>query len=85
MCIRDRLSRYDSLSTYWNARPTNMLSDVRVDAGIGTAFTIRKWGVFDKAKPLTIRFDMPLFLNRPPFANPQYFNLRYVVGVSRCF
>ena len=80
-----QLSRYDSIATYWNARPTNMVSDIRVDAGIGAAFTIRKWGVFDKAKPLTIRFDMPLFLNRPPFANPQYFNLRYVVGVSRCF
>jgi hypothetical protein len=80
-----QLSRYDSLATYWNAKPTNMLSDVRVDAGIGVALTIRKWGVFDKAKPLTLRFDMPLFLNRPPYANPQYFDLRYVVGVSRCF
>ncbi len=80
-----QLSRYDSIATYWNARPTNMVSDLRIDAGVGAAFTIRKWGVFDKAKPLTIRFDMPLFLNRPPFANPQYFNLRYVVGISRCF
>lgn len=80
-----QLSRYDSLATYWNAKPTNMLSDVRVDAGLGIALTIRKWGVFDKAKPLTLRFDMPLFLNRPPYANPQYFNLRYVVGVSRSF
>ncbi|HTN16063.1 MAG TPA: hypothetical protein VL092_00170, partial [Chitinophagaceae bacterium] len=80
-----QLSRYDSLATYWNARPTNMLSDVRVDAGLGIALTIRKWGVFDKAKPLTLRFDMPLFLNRPPYDNPQYFNLRYVVGVSRSF
>lgn len=80
-----QLSRYDSIATYWNAKPTNMLSDVRVDAGLGLAFTIRKWGVFDKAKPLTLRFDMPFFLNRPPYANAQYFDLRYLVGVSRCF
>ncbi|MCC6186401.1 MAG: hypothetical protein IT256_04540, partial [Chitinophagaceae bacterium] len=80
-----QLSRYDSIATYWNAQPTNMMSDLRVDAGIGAAFTIRKWGAFDKAQPLTIRFDMPLFLNRPPYANPQFFNLRYVLGVSRCF
>lgn len=79
------LSRYDSIGAYWNTRPTTQLSDIRVDAGLGTAFTIRKWGVFDKAKPLTIRFDMPLFLNRPPYSNPQYVNFRYVLGVSRCF
>lgn len=79
------LSRFDNIASYWNARPTTMISDVRVDAGLGVALTVRKWGVFDKAKPLTLRFDMPLFLNRPPYANPQYFNFRYVVGVSRCF
>jgi hypothetical protein len=79
------LSQYNNISTYWNTTPTTMMSDVRVDAGLGTSFTIRKWGVFEKAKPLTIRFDMPLFLNRPPYANPQYFNFRYVVGISRCF
>lgn len=80
-----QLSRYDSLSNYWNAKPTNLLSDIRVDAGVGAAFTIRKWGPFEKAKPLTLRIDVPFFLNRPPFANPQYFNLRYVVGVNKCF
>lgn len=80
-----QLSRYDSISAYWDAQPTNMLSDIRLDAGVGVAFTIRKWGVFDKAKPLTLRFDMPLFLNRPPFANPQFFNFRYLIGISRSF
>lgn len=79
------LSKYDSLTTYYNIKPTNMYSDLRVDAGIGTAFTIRKWGPFEKAKPLTIRFDLPLFLNRPPFANPQFFNLRYLIGINRSF
>lgn len=79
------LSRYDKISEYWNARPTNMFSDLRADAGIGLAFTIRKWGVFDKAKPLTLRFDMPLLLNRPAYGDPQYFNFRYVVGINRCF
>lgn len=80
-----QLSRYKSVANYYDIEATNMASDLRIDAGIGAAFTIRKWGVFDKAKPLTIRFDMPLFINRPPYANPQYFNLRYVVGISRAF
>ena len=80
-----QLSRFDSIAAYWNVQATNMMSDIRIDVGIGAAFTIRKWGVFEKAKPLTLRFDMPLFLNRPPYANPQYFNFRYLIGISRCF
>lgn len=79
------LSRFNNLDEYWNATPTNMLSDIRVDAGLGAAFTIKKWWHFEKARPLTIRFDMPMLLNRPPYANPQYFNFRYVVGISRSF
>lgn len=64
-------------SIYW--------SDLHVDAGLGVAFTIKKWGVFDKAKPLTIRFDMPAFLNRPPYSNNQYATFRYVIGINRVF
>lgn len=79
------LSRISSLNDYYNNTPTDMWSDIRIDAGLGFAFTIKQWGVFEKAKPLTIRFDMPLFLNRPPYANPQYTNFRYVVGINRTF
>lgn len=79
------LSRYDSVSAYWNLRPSGLLSDIRVDAGVGAAFTIRRWFGLDKAKPLTLRIDVPLFLNRPPYANPQYFTPRYLVGINRCF
>lgn len=79
------LSSVPNLNEYWNAQPTTMWSDLRVDAGAGLAFTIKKWWFFDKAKPLTLRFDMPCFINRPPFANPQYAAFRYVVGVNRTF
>lgn len=61
------------------------VSDVRVDAGLGTTFSIYKWGIFDKAKPWTLRFDMPIFLNRPPYGNAQYFGARWLIGVSRAF
>jgi hypothetical protein len=61
-----------------------MLSPVRADAGIGTALTIKRWGPLQMVNPLTIRFDMPLFLNRPP-ALEEYFQFRWVVGVSRAF
>lgn len=79
------LSSVANLNNYWNLTPTTMWSDIRVDAGIGFAATIKRWGKFDKARPLTIRADMPLFINRPPYVNDDYFAPRYVVGVSRTF
>ncbi len=78
------LNRY-FMPEYQNVTPAGMMSDLRVDAGLGAAFTIRSWGVFEKAKPLTLRFDMPFFINRPPYGNPEYLQFRYVVGVNRTF
>jgi len=65
--------------------PTNVWSTVHADAGVGVAFTIKSWGVFEKAKPLTLRIDLPFFLNRPPYGNDQYATLRYVIGINRAF
>jgi aminopeptidase N len=79
------LSKVNTINNYYNSTPVDMWSDFRMDAGLGLAFTIKQWGVFEKASPLTIRFDMPLFINRPPYANPQYVAFRYVVGINRSF
>lgn len=65
--------------------PTEMWSDLHVDAGPGFAFTIKRFGPFAQAQPLTLRVDFPLFMNRPSYSDPQYFGLRYVVGVGRSF
>jgi hypothetical protein len=54
-------------------------------AGAGFAFTIKKWGSIDKAKPLTIRFDMPLYLSNSPFVESKNFNFRWVMGINRSF
>ena len=59
-------------------------SAFRMDAGIGTAWTIKRWGKLDAIKPFTIRFDMPFFLNRPAYGE-EYFKFRWVVGVNRSF
>jgi aminopeptidase N len=61
------------------------LADIRADAGVGTAVTIKKWGRLDKVKPFTLRFDMPLFLNRPPATEGEYFKFRWVLGINRAF
>ncbi len=64
--------------------PTIQFSSLRADAGVGVALTIQRWGPLQKCKPLTIRFDMPLFLNEPPY-NENYFQWRWVIGIGRCF
>ena len=60
-------------------------SDLRFDAGIGTAVTLQKWGPLEMVNPLTIRFDAPLFLNRIPATEKDYFAFRWILGVSRAF
>ena len=61
------------------------LADFRADAGVGAALTIKKWGPLQTVHLLTIRFDMPLFLNRIPAVESDYIKFRWVVGVSRAF
>jgi Peptidase family M1 domain len=63
--------------TYW--------SSLHADAGLGMALTVKNWGVFEKGKPLTLRLDLPIFLNRTPYNNTNYASFRYVIGVNRAF
>lgn len=58
---------------------------LRADAGLGFAFTIKKFGPLEKVNPFTVRFDMPLLLNRPPFEEKDYFKFRWILAVSRAF
>ncbi len=61
------------------------ISNFRTDAGAGVALTIKKFEPFEKLKPLTLRFDMPLFLSHTPAVSPDHFQFRWVVGVGRAF
>ena len=72
------------INTNYNAEPFT-LSDIMVDAGAGATLTIQKWGKLQTLKPLTIRADFPLFINRLPYAETNYFQFRWMVGVSRAF
>ncbi len=65
---------------------TNAVSALRADAGIGAALTIKRFlNVLEKTKPLTLRFDVPFFINRSPSAEPDYIKFRWVVGINRAF
>jgi aminopeptidase N len=61
------------------------LANLRWDAGIGGTFTIKKWGPLERVRPLVIRIDLPLFLNRIPAVEDNYFDMRWVVGIKRAF
>jgi hypothetical protein len=71
--------------TYINPAGKQQFIPVRVDAGAGIAFTIKKWGVLQNAKPLTFRFDVPFFLSHTPHVSPRHFDFRWVVGINRAF
>jgi len=74
------------LINYNNYYEDLALSDFRADAGLGTALTIRRWGPLQTVNPLTIRFDMPLFLNRIPATdNGEFVKFRWIIGISRAF
>jgi len=60
-------------------------AELRADAGIGCALTIKRFPPLQMVQPLTLRFDAPLFLNRTPFASPDYIAMRWIVGISRAF
>jgi hypothetical protein len=90
------LTRTFKLTTYlfgdagminYNSETDDVLkmSNLRVDAGLGVAFTIKKFGVLQTVEPLTIRFDMPFFLNAPPATDKGFVQYRFVVGISRAF
>jgi aminopeptidase N len=58
---------------------------VRISSGLGSSWTIKRWGPFAMEKPLTLRFDVPMFLNRTPDVSPDYVQFRWIVGVNRAF
>jgi hypothetical protein len=60
-------------------------SNLRADAGVGAALTIKKFGPLQRVNPLVLRFDVPLFLNRTPDVSPDFVQFRWVVGIGRAF
>jgi aminopeptidase N len=55
------------------------------DAGAGIALSIVRWGPLYDVKPLTIRFDAPIFINRLPFEETNYVQFRWVIGINKAF
>ncbi len=68
-----------------NPGKPNIMSDVMADAGVGTTFSIVRWGPLYNVKPLTVRFDFPLFVSRLPYAETDYIQFRWMIGINKAF
>ena len=56
------------------------------DAGVGTSVTMKKFWVLSGIRPLTFRFDMPLYLSHPAISdNNENFKFRWLIGVDQAF
>jgi len=76
----------DAGSINTNAPGTaNIMSGIMADAGIGTTLSIVRWGNLYGIKPLTIRFDVPFFLSRLPYAENDYVQFRWMLGINKAF
>ncbi len=62
-----------------------LISPLRMDAGFGTAFNIYKWGKRSLIKPFTLRFDLPFYLNTAPYADKNFVQMRWLMGIGRSF
>lgn len=56
---------------------------IYMDAGSGLLLNIKQWGHFEKIKPLSLRFDMPLFLNIKPYGDDNNFQFRWLIGIEK--
>lgn len=59
------------------------LSDLRADAGLGLCFSL--FNNIDNINPLTLRIDMPWFLNSAPYGEDNFDFSRYVIGINKSF
>ncbi len=58
-------------------------SDVRADAGLGAALTIKKWGRLATCEPITIRADFPFWVNGQGTGNNNVNSV--VIAIGRAF
>ena len=69
----------------FNIDVKEVLDDIKMDAGIGTIIQIKGFGPLNQVKPLNIRVDFPLFLNKIPNVENDHFKFRWLIGLNRSF
>ncbi|NNC95387.1 MAG: M1 family metallopeptidase, partial [Chitinophagales bacterium] len=69
---------------YENSIGESEFSKWRMDAGIGSTFTIKRFWFLNEIKPFTVRFDMPIYLSDSP-ATEDNFKFRWVFAIGKAF
>ncbi|MAS52208.1 MAG: aminopeptidase [Flavobacteriales bacterium] len=89
-----KLSRWIALKSYafCDAGLINLVesnvekfAEPRLDAGLGGTISFKKFYQFETTKPVTLRVDFPLLLNRTPNVNPEYYSFKWIIGMNRAF
>jgi aminopeptidase N len=70
---------------YRNNKGDQLVAAPRADAGAGVLLVIKRFWYLDEVDDLTIRFDMPLWLNRPPFEESEFVKMRWLLTVRQSF
>jgi aminopeptidase N len=71
---------------FWGNDKIFTTSRFLADAGVGIAFTIKKFGALEKIKPFTLRFDMPFWVSNGSLINENNIAAnRWVFGLYRSF
>lgn len=70
---------------YRDVNNVQQMAAPRMDAGAGALLVIKRFWYLEEVEPLTIRFDMPLFLNRPPFDEGEFIKMRWLLTVRQSF
>ena len=63
----------------------NKFAEPRLDAGLGGTISFKRFYQFETTKPVTLRVDFPLLLNRTPNVNPEYYSFKWIIGMNRAF
>ena len=61
------------------------LSDIRFDAGFGACVNLKLSRSMNKLKPITLRFDFPIFLSHVPYEEGENLMFRWLIGLGRAF
>ena len=69
----------------FNINFNEIIKDIKMDAGIGTILKIKGFRPLNTVKPINLRIDFPLFLNKIPNIEEDYFKFRWVIGLNRSF
>ena len=58
---------------------------VMLSTNVNDPYTFKSFGPLENIKPLVIRLDIPLFLNRAPASDDNFVQMRWLIGINRAF